>query len=233
MTVVVARLLAPSDYGLVGMAGIFVNLFTLFSEFGIGTAVVTMQDLTEHQASQLNTLSLFLGLVGFVFSAAMAIPLGKFFHAPSLPLVVIVLSGGFIVSGVRTVPYSLLQKELRFRLLAVIEGIQGLVSGIGHPGARLSGFWLLGPGLGILSLASLPRVSFCSGVDSALLCRDSHPFEMLSITVAVFLSGDCPGRLTMIRTSSLRVGFSAQHHWAHTPSRGVWPYPAPETHYTC
>ena len=126
MTVVVARLLAPSDYGLVGMATIYITLFTLFSEFGIGTAVVTLQDLTEDQVSQLNTLSLFLGLLGFIISAAAAIPLGRFFRAPNLPLVVIVLSCGFIVSGIRTVPYSLLQKELRFKLLAVIEGLQGV-----------------------------------------------------------------------------------------------------------
>src|SRR5271156_2364397 len=44
MTVIVARVLAPSDYGLVGMAAIYINLFTLFSEFGIGTAVVSLQD---------------------------------------------------------------------------------------------------------------------------------------------------------------------------------------------
>lgn len=127
MTVIVARLLTPSDYGLIGMAAIYINLFTLFSEFGIGTAVVTLQELTEDQVSQLNTLSLLLGLLGFIISAAVAIPLGKFFDAPNLPLVVIVLSGGFIVSGVRTVPYSLLQKEMRFKLLAVIESLQGIV----------------------------------------------------------------------------------------------------------
>ena len=156
MTVIVARLLAPSDYGLVGMAGIFINLFTLFSEFGVGAALITLQDLTEDQAAQLNTLSLFLGLLGFVISAAAAIPLGKFFHAPSLPLVVIVLSGGFIVSGIRTVPYSLLQKELRFKLLAVIEGIQGIVQALVTLILAYLGFGYWALVLGILSVSVTP-----------------------------------------------------------------------------
>ena len=126
-TIVVARLLLPSDYGLVGIAAIYVNLFTLFSEFGIGTAIVTLQDLSDNQVSQLNTLSLSLGVFGSIVSSLIAMPLGKFFHAPKLPLIVIVLSLGFTISGMRTVPYSLLQKELRFKLLAVFEGTQGVV----------------------------------------------------------------------------------------------------------
>ncbi len=155
-TVVVARLLAPSDYGLVGMAAIYVNLITLFSEFGIGTAVVTLRDLTEDQVSQLNTLSLLLGFLGFIISAAAAIPLGRFFHAKNLPLVVIVLSSGFIVSGIRTVPFALLQKELRFKLLAVIEGLQGVVQALVTLFLAFLGFGYWALVLGILSFSVTP-----------------------------------------------------------------------------
>jgi O-antigen/teichoic acid export membrane protein len=157
-TIVVARLLLPSDYGLVGIAAIYVNLFTLFSEFGIGTAVVTLQDLSDNQVSQLNTLSLSLGVFGSIVSSLIAMPLGKFFHAPKLPLIVIVLSLGFTISGMRTVPYSLLQKELRFKLLAVFEGIQGVVqASITLLLAFLGfGYWALV--LGILSFSVTPTV---------------------------------------------------------------------------
>jgi O-antigen/teichoic acid export membrane protein len=158
MTVIVARLLLPSDYGLVGMAAIYINLFTLFSEFGIGTAVVTMQGLNENQISQLNTLSLFIGFIGFGISAAAATPLGKFFHAPNLPLVVIVLSCGFVVSSIRTVPYSLLQKELRFKLLAIIEGLQGVVQALVTLFLAFRGFGYWALVLGILSFSITPTV---------------------------------------------------------------------------
>ncbi len=158
MTVVVARLLAPSDYGLVGMATIYITLLTLFSEFGIGTAIVTMHDLTDDQVSQLNTLSLFLGLLGFLISAAAAVPLGRFFHAPNLPLVVITLSGGFIVSGIRTVPYSLLQKALRFKLLAFIEGLQGVVQALLTLILASLGFGYWALVFGILSVSVTPTV---------------------------------------------------------------------------
>jgi len=157
-TVVVARLLLPSDYGLVGMAAVYINLFTLFSEFGIGTAVVTLQDLQEDQISQLNSLSVFVGLIGFLVSSAVAFPLGKFFRAPGLPLVVVVLSVGFVVSGLRTVPFSLLQKEMRFKLLAVIEGMQGFVQALVTLLLAFFGFRYWALVLGILSFSVTPTV---------------------------------------------------------------------------
>ena len=158
MTIVSARLLMPSDYGLVGMAAIYINLINLFSEFGIGTAILTMQDLTDYQVSQLNSVSLFLGILGFIISAAAAIPLGKLFRAPNLPLVVVVLSFGFVVSGIRTVPYSLFQKELRFKLLALIEGSQVLIQALVTLILALCGlgYWALV--LGILSFSVTPTV---------------------------------------------------------------------------
>jgi len=158
VTVVVARMLAPSDYGLVGIAAIYINLFTLFSEFGIGTAVVTLQDLSEDQISQLNTLSVLLGLLSFIISLAAAIPLGKFFHASGLPLVVVILSAGFIIAGIRTVPYSLLQKELRFKLLAVIEGLQGIGQAVVTLVLAVHGFGYWALVFGILSFTVTPTL---------------------------------------------------------------------------
>lgn len=153
ITLVVARLLAPSDYGLVGMATIYLGLVTLFSEFGLGTAIITLRDITDDQISQLNTLSLVLGFVGFAISAAVAIPVGKFFRAPGLPLVVIVMSIGFVVSAVRTVPYALMQKDMRFKLLAVIDGLQVIIQAIFTLVLAFLGFGYWALVLGNLSLS--------------------------------------------------------------------------------
>src|SRR5271166_2395619 len=74
-TLIVARLLRPEDYGIVGMAAVYLGLITLISEFGVGTAVVTLRELTADQTAQLNSLSLMLGLGGFLVSCAVAFPL--------------------------------------------------------------------------------------------------------------------------------------------------------------
>src|SRR3990170_3938689 len=73
---IVARLLTPEDYGLVGMAAIYLGLVTLLSEFGLGTAVLAVRELSVDQIHQLNGLAVLAGLAGLLASCALAIPLG-------------------------------------------------------------------------------------------------------------------------------------------------------------
>ncbi|HWJ21413.1 MAG TPA: lipopolysaccharide biosynthesis protein [Gemmatimonadaceae bacterium] len=126
-TLIVARILTPADYGLVGMAGLFLSLVTVLSEFGIGAAVVNMRDLTQSQVAQINTLAVLFGAAGFLLGCLAAVPLGWFFHAPLLPPVVVVMSLVFAVSAFRVVPYALLQRAHRFRTIALLDGAQATV----------------------------------------------------------------------------------------------------------
>ena len=144
-TLIVARLLTPADYGLVGMAGIYLGLVTLLAEFGLGTVVVTGRELRPEQVGQLNGLSLLLGLASFLASCAMAIPLGRFFRAPQLPLVVAALSTTFVLSSLKTVPLALLQRDFRFKALALVDTSQTLVLAVSMIGFALAGFryWTL------------------------------------------------------------------------------------------
>jgi len=120
---VVARLLSPSDFGLVGMAAIYLGLVQNLSEFGFGSAIIALPDLTGEQVAQLNTMAVLCGVAGFGLSCAVALPLGEFFHSRQLPAVVAAMASTFLLLGFRTVPCSLLQKEMRFRLLSIMEAI--------------------------------------------------------------------------------------------------------------
>jgi len=142
---VVARLLTPEDYGLVGMAAIYLGLITLLSEFGLGTAVLAVRELSVEQISQLHGLAVLLGLISLLASSAVAIPLGRFFHAPQLPLVVVAMSTTFVISSFKTVPLALLQRDLRFKALALIDVSQALVLAISMIALALAGlrYWTL------------------------------------------------------------------------------------------
>ena len=149
---IVARLLTPEDYGLVGMAAIYLGLITLLSEFGLGTAVLAVRELSVEQLNQLNGLAVLLGLAGLLVSCVVAIPLGRFFHAPELPLVVVAMSTTFVITSFKTVPLALLQRDLRFKALAFIDLSQALVLAISMVGFAVAGFryWTLVCG-GVLS----------------------------------------------------------------------------------
>ena len=125
-TLVVARLLSPDDYGVMGLAALFLGLIELVTEFGIGIAVATRKDLTEPQTRELNSVAALMG-VGGLLSICLVAPLaGRFFHDPRLPAVLMVLSVTFLLSSFRSVPWGLLQRDLQFKRLAIYDGFQAL-----------------------------------------------------------------------------------------------------------
>jgi O-antigen/teichoic acid export membrane protein len=144
-TLIVARLLNPDDYGVVGMATVYLGFANLISEFGVGTTVITLRDLTEEDIAQLNGFSVLLGLAGFVLSCLAAVPLGMFFKSPRLPWVVVAMSTTFIISSFQSVPAALLQKDLKFKLISVIDGMKAFAMAVVAVVFAVAGFryWTL------------------------------------------------------------------------------------------
>jgi PST family polysaccharide transporter len=126
----VARLLTPEDYGLVGMATAFLGLVTMINEFGIGSAIVTLQKLSEEQVAQTNGLSVAFGACGFFFAVAAATPLSQFYEAPQLVWVILAMSTSFLTLSLRSVPFALLQRDMRFKTLALMEGGQAILQSL-------------------------------------------------------------------------------------------------------
>lgn len=127
-TVVVARLLNPEDYGIVAMAGVFVGFIGLLNEFGLGAAVVALRHLTDEQIAGIHSLASLFGVFGFLLSCLIAIPAGRIYDASDVPLVIVVMGAGFAFLAVRSVPSALLERELRFKFLALLEGGQSLLA---------------------------------------------------------------------------------------------------------
>ena len=161
---IVARLLSPEDYGLVGMAAVYLGLVTLLAEFGLGTAVLAVRELSREQLSQLNGLAVLVGCVSLLASVVAAFPLGHFFRAPQLPLVVVAMSATFVITSFKTVPFALLQWDFRFKQLALIDLGQAVVLAISMVGLAVAGlrYWTLvcGALLGaLISTAAVLRLS--------------------------------------------------------------------------
>jgi PST family polysaccharide transporter len=125
-TFYVASRLETADYGLVGTAAIYIGVVAMISEFGLGSAVVRFQSLTRDTIGQFNSLSVMLGVTAMLISWAVAVPVGKFLEEPHLPQVMVVMSAAFLISSFRVVPQAVMQREMRFRRLAIMEGTQSL-----------------------------------------------------------------------------------------------------------
>ena len=126
-TLYVARYLSASDYGLFGLAMLYLAFLQLVADLGLGTAVLANRHLTDDDLPQINGLARFGGATGMLLVAVTAPLLGMFFRAPQLPMLLVALSPTFFINSLRTVPQTLLQREFRFKWLAILDATQGMM----------------------------------------------------------------------------------------------------------
>lgn len=126
-TPIVARLLSPRDYGVASMAVVYTGLVQMVNEFGLGVAIVQRRDLTDDQIARLGGLSALLGVFFLALSVGLSSPIARFFENSDVGPVIAVLSVTFVTSGFQTLPRALLIRDLRFRQLAMLDGLEALV----------------------------------------------------------------------------------------------------------
>lgn len=118
---IVARLLSLTDFGIVSMAVILFSYLRYVGEFGLPATIVALREITDDQLAQLNSIAVVLGVVAFGLSCLMAFPVAYFFRLPHLVPVIIVTCLSLIALGVRTVPEGLLNKDMSFRWLSLVD----------------------------------------------------------------------------------------------------------------
>jgi teichuronic acid exporter len=153
-----ARLLSPADYGIGEIAGIFFALTNVLAEFGVGTAVLHMPELDRKTLGQLHLFSLLLctGIFGLSILAAPA--LAWFFKSEHV-LFFAVNNFSFLITGFQAVPFGLLQRDMDYRRLALLEALSITLAGVVTVIAAWFGwgYWSLfaGPTVGKLTSAAL------------------------------------------------------------------------------
>jgi teichuronic acid exporter len=145
ITLFIARILSPGDYGLVGMALIYTGFVQLVNEFGLGAAIVQQRELESDALARVAGFAILLGGVLCALSAVLAIPISMFFGEPAVRAVVIALGFKFIIDSVGMVSRALLSRDLEYRALAVIDGVEAVVLAVSTLLFALAGaaYWSL------------------------------------------------------------------------------------------
>ena len=119
--VILARLLTPVDFGLLGIAWIFVVLGARFGQAIVGPAVVQRRELTERHIQVGFTLSMAFGIVIMAIIWLFAPLIGEFFNEPGVSRILRVLSVIFVINGIGSIPTHLLRRHLHFKQLMVAD----------------------------------------------------------------------------------------------------------------
>jgi O-antigen/teichoic acid export membrane protein len=142
---VLARLLDPRDFGLVGMVTVFTAALSWFRDFGLNSAAIQFAIVNDEQISALFWINMLLGAVLGLVTLAAAPAIAAFYHEPRLFGVTAVLALAFLFNAAGVQHSAMLQRRMRFTTLAVISLI-ALITGTAIAiGAALVGFryWAL------------------------------------------------------------------------------------------
>lgn len=130
---ILARLLQPSDFGLIAMVTVFTGLALQFMEGGLSMATIQRDQITHAQVSNLfwvnGALGTALCLLGILISPLVAM----IYDEPRLTLVMAAMSLTFLIGGLSVQHDALLRRQMRFKAISVIDIVSmaaGIAAGI-------------------------------------------------------------------------------------------------------
>jgi len=139
-SVILARLLSPSDFGLVAMASVFIRFIELVRDIGTGAGIVQVDRPSNQLLSSVFWLNAALGVAAGTLLIVLAPVAAALFREPRLTAVLKVLALSPLFGAFSVVHTSLLTRDFRFRRLAVVELSGVLVGGVVGIGLAVNGY---------------------------------------------------------------------------------------------
>lgn len=142
---VLARLLGPEEYGIIGMVTAFTGILGIFRDFGLSAAAVQRPTLSEDEASTLFWVNLLFGAGLTLLTIGLAPAVAAFYHDHRLLPVTDVVAAGFLFNAAGVQHGAHLQRQMRFTTLALLYTVGAVVSAIVGISLAFAGFgyWAL------------------------------------------------------------------------------------------
>jgi O-antigen/teichoic acid export membrane protein len=119
--VILARLLDPSDFGLVAMVTVVTGVLEVFATGGLSAATVQRAEVSDAQISTLFWFNVAIGALLGLLCLAAAPVLSKFYEDPRTALILVAVAPAFVFNATGVQHLALLQRHLRYVALAAIE----------------------------------------------------------------------------------------------------------------
>lgn len=165
-TLIVLRLLAPEDYGLMATVAVIITVLAGVAELGLGASVVQSARMSRDDLAAVSGVVILFNIAIGVLVVACAPLIAWFYNEPRLTLLIQVASLSFLFNAVSTIPQSLAYREMAFKWLAAVD-----VSAVVASGALT--LFLAWQGYGVWALILGMQVQ--NAVRAAMLLRMRQP----------------------------------------------------------
>ncbi len=116
---ILARLLTPEDFGVVAVISVFISFFYIFTDMGIGTAIVQNKQLTKADNDNIFSFSFYVAIILAIFFSLFSFGIAGFYNNTVYKPLGSLLSLSLFFSTLNMVPNAMLLKEKRFKLIGI------------------------------------------------------------------------------------------------------------------
>jgi teichuronic acid exporter len=206
VTLVLASILGPRDFGLVSIALIYISFLQMFLDQGLASALIQKKDLRQEHCDAVFWLNLAMSVSFVVLTISISGWWGRINHAPDVSRVLSVLSLCIPIEGLSIVQSAIVRRGLDFRTLTIRSNVSAFLGGV-------TGVALALVGSGVWALVGMQLVRDCSAL--VLLWKLGHwrpKFEfsyrhlreLLGFSFHTFLGG--LGTFADVQMGSLLLG---------------------------
>ncbi|HKO62558.1 MAG TPA: lipopolysaccharide biosynthesis protein [Pyrinomonadaceae bacterium] len=153
-TSVMARLLNPTDYGLIGMVAFFTNFVAMFKDLGLSIATIQRSEVSNDQVSTLFWLNVAFSIAITILTIGLSPLIAWFYGDQRLMAITAVTAFGFVIGGLTVQHEALLRRQMRFFALVstfFVATVIGYVVGIYMAWRGFSYWALVGSQLALLA----------------------------------------------------------------------------------
>jgi teichuronic acid exporter len=130
ITIVLARLLTPKEFGLVAMTTVFLSISRIFIEGGLKDSLIQKKDATSIDYNTVFVFNLLIGIIAYVLLFFCAPAIALFYKEPELTLIVRIVGIQLLMFPLSLVQVAIINRELKFKTLVKIRVPSTLASGI-------------------------------------------------------------------------------------------------------
>jgi O-antigen/teichoic acid export membrane protein len=128
--IILARLLMPGDYGLIGMIAVFLSISNALIDGGFSQALIQKQDTSEEDYNTVFIFNLLLSITIYIILFFFAPAIAFFYETPALESLIKVIGLSFIISSFSIVHIAKLTKTLNFKLQTKVTLFAVIISGV-------------------------------------------------------------------------------------------------------
>lgn len=145
INIILARLLFPEDYGILGIVLVFTNIMDVIIDGGFSVALIRKKERTEEDLSTAFFFNVILGIIGYICLFVAAPYIALFFDTPSITIILRVVGLGVIFNSLSIVQNAILTAELRLDVYTKISVGTQILCGILCIGMAYKGYgvWAL------------------------------------------------------------------------------------------